>query len=329
MSSDRVYKTNDCEQSKEYWIRTLPENIHIISLLSNTKIDHVKKSVSFKLPEMLNKNLLRIAKTENAIFTIIVSTISIIFFKRLKCADFTVFIPALEGDPLNNILPLLIHVDTNISFQEFVLGVSRLMSEAYKHMGYPIESVLEGKYKKTLLDEILISFGRIHNKPEKRTKQLIFHFILIDSNLRCCIDYDNEQKSERFINSFWNEMEHCLGVFLGNPKIKLSEVDRHHEDFYSEESYIGIQSYKYADQEKILLNKISELIELNGGVVNENIYDLINEDILNYIDNSIDLALVISKICEISGVDFKLEKLFANQADEFESKIYNENSTHY
>ncbi|QUI21842.1 hypothetical protein HZI73_05810 [Vallitalea pronyensis] len=292
---------NKNSDKSHYWLHDQVTDITFMSLYQKKGASNhsIVNRLYLNVPDTIQKELFAIAKSDHAIFLIMLTVMSYVLYYHTTYNDFIVCVPALKGDKKHTLLPVRTIVDPSKSFKDIILGNKRATEEAYAYTDDSIDDKLQLTYNKFLSNEITVSYKGIHNKIEVTYGNPSFLFYVSKENLKCAITYD-ASVNKHVLTLLWRMMKDCLIQFLNQPEIKIYQLDEYFKNhgYESHKLRRAITTHTYRHMEVIVAEKINQILASNHNKIDELFYQRITEELLQYVHNSIDLAVVLAKINE-------------------------------
>lgn len=301
---------NKNSDKRHYWLHDQMTDITFMSLHQKKEVcnNSIVNRLYLNVPDTIQKELSSIAKSDHAIFLIMLTAMSYVLYYHTTYNDFIVCVPSLTGDQKHTLLPVRVIVDPSKSFKDIILGNKRAAEEAYAYTDDSIDDKLQLKYNKYLSNEITVSFKGIHNKIEVTYGNPSFQFYVSKENLKCAITY-NASVNHHVLTLLWRMMKDCLIQFLNQPGIKIYQLDAYFKNrgYESNKLRRAITTHTYRHIEVILTDKINQILASNHNKIDEHFYQRMTEELLQYVHNSIDLAVVLARINEKIGRNTNIE----------------------
>ncbi|MFZ5351510.1 MAG: hypothetical protein ACOZCL_02165 [Bacillota bacterium] len=306
--------SSDNQILKNYWMENLSGEYSFIGL---SKGENKDKSIKlyFDFPTDETDKLNKLAKSQHAVFIMLFSAFSCVLYCITKCKDFVLFIPSLKECDTNTLIPIRVKLDNKKTFKTLIIDNLTTIENGYKYASYPIKELLEANSKADFDNSIVLAFDGIHNNKYCMSNNTFFKIYVGEKNLRCSVALKGFKGINKVVKHIWTSMIQCIILFFNNREIGIDEICEHIaklEYDYGDSFKICTSSSLSMTSEEILSKKLDELLEKNQKMLDENFYDLLNDEFLENITNSLDLAILISIINKKLGKDFKLEEFMQN-----------------
>ena len=144
--------------------------------------------------------------------------------------------------PMLKTVPIKIHVDQEVSFDDLVMRVSKEMQEVFKHQNYPIEKVLERirlerDPSRNPLYDILVTHQFAQQQTEAYFEpfnlegkvvsklDMSFNFFEGENELSLQVEYNTDIYEEWFVNDLVQHLENFISIALENSRIAIESLD--------------------------------------------------------------------------------------------------------
>ena len=246
--------------SKNYWINQFKGGITILDLPTNYQRPSVQSFEGAKvyktIPSNISNKLQDLAKRLGVSnYMLLLSTYYILLFKYSGQEDIVVGTPVVgrnKEELLNilgmfvNYLPLNNHLDSSMSFMDFLNNIKTNCISSFNHQSYPFDDLIANLNiqrdisRNPLFDTMFIyqnngfapvHFGEIKGTyyvPDTKISKLDLSLEVIpleSEELKLNFEYCTKLFNENFIEGFSNHYINILNTILDNPEIAISDIE--------------------------------------------------------------------------------------------------------
>lgn len=300
--------TNNIKDEKPYWLQDSVEEMTIFSMDNTDDVSNNQDfgKFHFRLEDQLQDKILHVAKSEHAIFILMLTALSCILYSFTKNMDFVLYVPSTDSHNMK-IFPIRIRINESESFKDLIFKLKTEVEKAYRCKDDYLMQI-QSKFNINLSNPIIISLKGVHNKVKIDYNNQLFEFH-VSEGIDCNITY-NTSINRKAIEILCKKQEQCLTGFLNQPNILINELDESLQSTDDEIEIINdlIKINTYKSKEHFLYDKIYEILKMNDNKMDEGFYERITEELLPYVGNSLDLAVILTKISSLNDKDMHIER---------------------
>lgn len=246
--------------SKNYWINQFKNGIPVLDLPTNYQRPSVQNFEGAKVYKTISSDLSNklqdlAKKLGVSNYMLLLSVYYILLFKYSGQEDIVVGTPVVGRDKeelLNilgmfvNYLPLNNHIDSSMSFGDFLNNIKANCISSFNHQSYPFDDLIANLNiprdisRNPLFDTMFIyqnngfapvHFGEINGKyyvPDTKISKLDLSLEVIpleNDELKLNFEYCTKLFNENFIKGFSNHYINILNTILDNPEVSISEIE--------------------------------------------------------------------------------------------------------
>ena len=253
-------KNASLKDSKNYWLGEFKNGIPVLDLPTNYQRPSVQSFEGSKIyktiPSNISNKLQDLAKKLGVSnYMLLLSTYYILLFKYSGQEDIVVGTPVIGRDKeelLNtlgmfvNYLPLNNHLESSMSFMDFLDNIKNNCINSFNHQSYPFDdlvtnlNVTRDISRNPLFDTMFIyqnngfapaHFGEIKGTyyvPDTKISKLDLSLEVIpleNEDFKLNFEYCTKLFNENFIEGFSNHYINILNTILDNPEIAISDIE--------------------------------------------------------------------------------------------------------
>ena len=224
-----------------YWLNKLSGELVRSSFPRDIKADNGDKtgisSIKSRLPHELYACLAKLMNdSDYRLFMILTAGVVSVLHKYTGNADIIVGSPIykqdIEGEFINTVLPLRIHLETNISFKELLLQVRQTLIEADENQNYPMETLL---YKLGMsfsgndfpLFDAALLLENVHERKYLHpiTPGIVFSFLRTDDCIESIVEYNASRYHSATITRITGHLTCLLQKALEDVNTPVSRIE--------------------------------------------------------------------------------------------------------
>ncbi|HKR21269.1 MAG TPA: amino acid adenylation domain-containing protein, partial [Pyrinomonadaceae bacterium] len=161
-------------------------------------------------------------------YTIVLAALNVCLHKYTGAETVVVGSPARRREDSDqiNALPIVVHIDRQATFKQFLVSLRETLVEAYNHQNYPFKRLIRDlglNDEETLFDVALI-FDEIHSELPDVHHNVTVAFRQTDAGVAGVINYNGDLFSEWTINRFASRLLHVLDAGLSNIETPLGQL---------------------------------------------------------------------------------------------------------
>ena len=238
-SRNIIMSAGEYEEEKKYWTERLNGHEETSSLpasFSCIKKEQAKKvcnSVDIQ-DDTLEKLISISGGSDYAIYMVLMSCVSYLFYKYTGCKDITLGMPEFKKEdttnPLN-ILPLKVNINSKETFKELLIRVKGDIIRADENKNLPMEIIAEllgGKPEDiSSLFKTIVLFENIHDKNciEGMEPDILFCFCRSEEAIRIDLHYNEAMYRNEFAKSVLKHLVNIITSVTATPDILLSQAE--------------------------------------------------------------------------------------------------------
>lgn len=252
-------KQNGFKNSKKYWLNQFQDEIPILNLPTSYVRPSKQCFEGAKIHQTVSKELFdhvqSLAQNFNSSnYMFLLATYYILLFKYANQEEIIVGTPVIGRNKEEllpmigmfvNSLPLRIHIDSSISFVDFLEQVKIICSEAMTNQAYPFDdlvstlNITRDTSRNPVFDTMFtyqsekisaIRFGTIQGHyyaPDTNTSKfdLSLEVTPLQDELDLNFEYCKKLFSDHFMENLSEHYLHILQVVTQNPDVKICDID--------------------------------------------------------------------------------------------------------
>ncbi len=238
-SRNIIMSAGEYEEEKKYWTERLyghEETSGLPASFSCIKKEQAKKACEsvYIQNETLEKLISISGGSDYAIYMVLMSCVSYLFYKYTGCKDITLGMPEFKkADTTNplNILPLKVNVNSKETFKELLIRVKGDIIKADENKNLPMEIIAELLGAKpediSSLFKTIVLFENIHDKSciEGMEPDSLFCFARSEEAIRIDLYYNEAMYKNEFAKSVLSHLINIITSVTAKPDFLLSQVE--------------------------------------------------------------------------------------------------------
>lgn len=242
MVDNVVLSTKEFEQAREYWKKTLSNNLDeaVLPHDYNMESEYGKATIVYSLDQKYTDKLFEICKNYDfLIYIYLLSVFQVMLYKVSGKNDIIVGSPIFGLEQLeeyyNRHVVFINRVTSDISFKKLLMEIKDTVTNAYKNQHYPIDKVFEPSENNLISESGLFRYAlvmkNLHNSDltyqliRKPDNEITVCFTKSSEKIEMEVTYDSGLFNENSIKSYINSYMFMLEQTITDLNINVYDIE--------------------------------------------------------------------------------------------------------